>query len=92
MWQQIITTITAVVTVMLGIFGYERMKNKDSASITTTLAILMTKVDSLLSMSNDLKRLEEKVIRHDEEIKNLKDTHRFAKITEEIINGGLKND
>lgn len=93
MWQQIISTIATVITVMIGIFGYERVKTKDSSTVTTQLAVLMTKVDSLLIMSNDLKRLEEKVIKHEAEIKNLQDTNRFAKLTEQLLNnGGNKNE
>lgn len=82
----------SAISTFLAFLLYERTKNKDSATITTTLAILMTKVDSLIQMNEDIKKHEEMLIRHDQDIKNLKDTNRFTKITEEMLKGGLHND
>jgi hypothetical protein len=91
--ENILGNVISGLSLFVAFLIYERTKNKDSVNIGTQIAILMTKVDSMLSLSNDVTYIKEKVIRHDEEIKNLKDTTRFAKITEEMIKKErVKND
>lgn len=81
----ILGNVISALSVFLAFLVYERTKNKDNNIISTTLAILMTKVDSLLELHSTIKKHEEMLIRHDEEIKNLKDTNRFAKITDDML-------
>lgn len=86
--NDILGNVISGLSLFVAFLVYERTKNKDNTNIGTQIAILMTKVDSMLSLSNDVNYLKEKVIRHDEEIKTLKDTNRFAKITDEMMKGG----
>jgi hypothetical protein len=91
--ENILGNVISGLSLFVAFLVYERTKSKDNVNIGTQIAILMTKVDSMLSLSNDVTYIKEKVIRHDEEIKNLKDTNRFAKITDEMIKKErVKND
>jgi Ni/Fe-hydrogenase subunit HybB-like protein len=90
--NEILSAVITGLGVFIAFLVYERTKNKDSSEITTTLAILMTKVDSLIDLNKIVKKHEEMLIRHDEEIKYLKDTSRFAKITDEMLKGSREND
>ena len=86
--NEIIGQAISGLSLFIAFMVYERTKNKDNGTITTTLAILMTKVDTMLELNGRVNKVEEMLIRHDEEIKSLKDTNRFAKITDEMIRGG----
>lgn len=91
--SEIVGYFISGLSTFIGFLVYERLRTKDTTSIATTLAILMTKVDSLLILSNDVKDIKETVIKHEQQIKNLQDTNRFAKLTEQILNnGGIKNE
>lgn len=64
-------------TFILGILGYERVVKKDNEQYTKDMTILMTKVDMLLTQSTEVKQHGEMLIKHDVEIKDIKDTLRF---------------
>lgn len=81
-------------TFILGILVYDRSLKKDSERNTRDMATLITKVDMLLTQSNSLiievkehrdilSKHNEKLVTHDVEIKDLRDTIRF-KIPKEV--------
>jgi hypothetical protein len=73
-------------TFILGILGYERVVKKDTEQYTKDMTILMTKVDMLLTQSTtmtaDVKRHDEMLVKHDVKIQNIEDTLKFRRVTE----------
>lgn len=85
MEQTIITGAIGGFSCFIAFLCYEHTKQKDSQSLVTSIAILMTKVDSLTSIKEKVDKHEEMLIRHSEKIHNLEDTIRFKKLNKEEL-------
>lgn len=84
--SSIIGYVIPFATFILGILGYERVVKKDNEQYTKDMTILMTKVDMLLTqsstMSTEVKQHGEMLIKHDVKIKDIEDTLRFRRVTD----------
>lgn len=89
MTEQLISSISNIITLFIGILGYERLRKKDTkdetAQYSKDMAILITKVDMLLAQNNsfsaEIKIHGEKIVNHEVRITDIEDTIKFRRNT-----------
>lgn len=88
MIQAIITQVLSALGIVISFLVYENIIKKDSNKGVTDMAILMTKVDMLLTNSNEtkeeIKSHEKSISQLDVKVKNIEDTLRFRRVN---VNG-----
>lgn len=84
MLQAVITQVLSAIGIVLSFLVYENIIKKDSNKDVTDMAVLMTKVDMLLSNSTEakeeIKNHEKLISEHNVKIKNIEDTLRFRRV------------